>query len=310
MTYFVFDMDETLAELHSVYFFIASLRIKEIFNTNKINIPHTLEISLNRAYRLFVKKILKQETSTVPLGILRPGILQIMEELYELQKDNKIKNVLIYSNNGHLESLHFIRDLIHEYLKTDDLIRECIHWNHHMRSEERTLQPGAANKTWNVLKNILIHGDCSASADLDKKDVYFFDDLDHRDLQDELGSNYYKVPPYEFKAPFYVISKIYKDALSELDVNYGEFRKYLIKAFGGKLYYKIDDFIEMFKRRTGKTDILPPPSPDEGIDMMMDAIGKIAVTGGKRGRGRHFFLSIKRRNHKRYYGKSRTRKRN
>ena len=52
--YFIFDMDETLAELYSVYYFIASLRLKETLErVNKDeanNIPESLNTSLNKAY--------------------------------------------------------------------------------------------------------------------------------------------------------------------------------------------------------------------------------------------------------------------
>jgi hypothetical protein len=298
MTYFVFDMDETLAELHSVYFFVASLRIKEILDENSIEITPALEHSLSTAYKIFVHDILKQETASPPLGILRPGILQVMERLYNLQKQDKIKNVLIYSNNGHLQSLEFIRDLIHEHLKTDRLITDCIHWNHHMRAEERTNEPGAANKTWNVLKNIMINGVTAAQPlSVEPTNVYFFDDLYHKDLQQHLGLNYYKVPAYDYKAPFDKISKIYMGALVKSSTNLNDFKRYVIRIFGGKLFYSMHDIIEMFRRKTGRTDdFLAAPTPDMGIEMMMEAIDRVEkVTGGARKRRRCTFHSVKRR---------------
>ena len=198
MSYFVFDMDETLAELYSVYYFIASLNLKDTMEQDdKISadlLPSSLVNSLTIAYKCFVQKVLKEELSARPLGVLRPGILGIMKKLARLQRNGAIAHVIIYSNNGHLQSLEFIRDVIHEFVGTPDLIKDCIHWNHPMRAAERSSQQGAANKTWPVLKNIMINGDCNAPHDLEPADVYFFDDLDHKNLQSALITHYYKVP--------------------------------------------------------------------------------------------------------------------
>ena len=116
-------MDETLAELYTMYYFIESLRLKE---TIKETIPNVLQKSLNKAYKKFVKAIVKEE-ELHPLGILRPGILDIMSTLYTLHKAGKVKSVIIYSNSGHLESLEFIRDLIHLHIG-GTLIKKCIHF--------------------------------------------------------------------------------------------------------------------------------------------------------------------------------------
>lgn len=297
--YFIFDMDETLAELYSVYYFIASLRLKETLErVNKDeanNIPESLNTSLNKAYNKFVEKVLSEETSNEPLGILRPGVLDIMTRLYKLQKKGLVKHVLIYSNNGHLQSLEFIRDLIHKHLGTNNLIRECIHWNHHMRDEERLIRPGAANKTWNVIRNIMVNGLCNAPSDLRPDNVFFFDDLDHVDLQNALGNNYYKVPAYNFKASFDRIADIYKEALLSLGVDIDEFIEYIMDIFIGRQedYSKLRDLsinriIEVFRGKTGDTvgENVMPPSPDRGIDMMMAAIKKVEGmrVGGKRKR--------------------------
>ena len=297
--YFIFDMDETLAELYSVYYFIASLRLKETLErVNKDeanNIPESLNTSLNKAYNKFVEDVLSEEISNEPLGILRPGVLDIMTRLYKLQKKGLVKHVLIYSNNGHLQSLEFIRDLIHKHLGTNNLIMDCIHWHHPMRDEERVIRPGVANKTWNVIRNIMVNGLCNAPSDLRPDNVYFFDDLDHIDLQNALGNNYYKVPAYNFKASFDRIADIYKEALLSLGVDIDEFIEYIMDIFIGRQedYSKLRDLsinriIEVFRGKTGDTvgENVMPPSPDRGIDMMMAAIKKVEGmrVGGKRKR--------------------------
>jgi len=297
MSYFVFDMDETLAELYSVFYFVASLRIKELLDKDdaaEVGYPSVaLQKQLASAYDFFVSAVLKEETSKRPLGILRPGILGVMENIHILQQLKKVKHVLIYSNNGHLQSLEFIRDLIHKHLGTTDLIGECIHWDHHMRQEEKTNKPGYASKTWNVLKNIIVNGHCGALPTLESNHVYFFDDLDHPDLQDTLKDNYYKVPAYRFKASFDRLMRIYSDALKMANVDETEFIKYVFHVFGKKgqlIPEDLDELLIMFLAATPVTsseNVFPPPK-DEGIDMMMEALSKAnmqAVAGKRRSQG-------------------------
>lgn len=279
MSYFIFDMDETLAELYSVYYFVASLRVSEILREEGNEISPSLEKQLKKDYKQFVKGILLEEISLSPLGILRPGILNIMKQLYELQKTGKVAHVVIYSNNQHLQSLEFIKDLIHTYLGTNDLIRDCIHWNHFMRLEE-TKSLDQPTKTWNILKNILVMSHCQAPHTLQQKDVFFFDDLNHTDLQKNLGTNYYKVQAYNFKASFDRIAEIYKKSLENVDLN--EYIRLISDEFSIKHVNSLDTIIEEFKKRTGPTDDILPPGPDSGIDMMLKAIVKVSnVTGTK-----------------------------
>ncbi len=282
MSYFIFDMDETLAELYSVYYFIASLRVSEILKEVGEEMSHVLEKQLKKAYKLFVLNILLEELSPTPLGILRPGILNIMKQIQELQKLGKVQNVVIYSNNGHLQSLEFIRDLIHKYLETDNLIKDCIHWNHFMRIDETQDKSSNITKTWNTLKNILVMGHCQASDALEAKDVYFFDDQEHIDLEHNLGANYYKVPPYSFKTSFDRIAEIYKKSLRNVDLP--EYIYLISDVFDIQQSKSLDHILQEFKGRTGPTQDTLPPAPDKGIDIMLDAIVKVTTTGGKRQR--------------------------
>lgn len=275
MSYFIFDMDETLAELYSVYYFVASLKLKETYEEHSPKlaplIPNDLIMSLKLSYRMFVRQVINAEKSTQPLGILRPGILDVMKKLYDLQRRNQIKYVIVYSNNGHLQSLEFIRDLIHEYLGTTSLIKECIHWNHHMRDSERSTQPGAANKTWDVLKNIMVQGNCKAPSNLEPSSVYFFDDLNHRDLQEKLDTHYYKVPAYNFKASFDRIAHLYRNAIGKVDIPI--FSDLVFNVFTGESrdYFMyddeiLDDIIHMFrqKQEVQRIQVICPRLPMKG----------------------------------------------
>ena len=284
MVYFIFDLDETLAELYSVYYFATSLRLES----------SSLELNLDKAYQYFVRDILLAEISSEPLGILRPGILGVMKKLKNLQKLGKIKNVLIYSNNGDIKSLEFIKDLIHLYVG-GGLIKECIHRNHHMRADERVNAPHLINKTWNVLRNIMINGNTRAATNLDVRDVYFFDDLDHPDLRKKLGINYYKVPRYSFKASLDRIGEIYKNAIYKASIKGAKLKKYvniiledyIINGSNTVKYdTSINGVIQLLKDITHTTFnnepspivflSLPPP-PDIGILMMNHAINRVKI---------------------------------
>jgi len=282
MVYFIFDLDETLAELYSVYYFAISLRLESSL----------LALNLDKAYQYFVRDVLLAEISSEPLGILRPGILGVMKKLKDLQKLDKIKNVLIYSNNGDIKSLEFIKDLIHLYVG-GGLIKECIHRNHHMRADERVNAPHLINKTWNVLRNIMINGNTRAATNLDVRDVYFFDDLDHPDLRKKLGINYYKVPRYSFKASLDRIGEIYKNAIYKASIKGAKLKKYvniiledyIINGSNTVKYDNtIDGVIQLLKDMTISNDLnsenmtlsLPPP-PDIGILMMNHAINRVEI---------------------------------
>ena len=281
MVYFIFDLDETLAELHSVYYFVTILHLESSL----------LALNLDKAYQYFVRDILLTEISNEPLGILRPGILGVMKKLKDLQKQNKIKNVVIYSNNGDIKSLEFIKDLIHLYVG-GGLIKECIHRNHHMRADERVNGPQLINKTWNVLRNIMINGNTRAATNLATTDVYFFDDLDHSDLRKKLGINYYKVPSYNFKASIDRIGEIYKNAIYKANIKGAKLKKYIniiLKDYiiNGSNIVKYDTsingVIQLLKYLTiGNnpahitiSSLLP--QPDIGILMMNHAINRVKI---------------------------------
>ena len=250
--YFIFDMDETLAELYTMFYFIGSLRLKDTVanEKNKTNeIPSTLTKSLNKAHKKFVAAILKEEVSN-PLGILRPGILKVMSKL------DKHK-CIIYSNSGHLQSLEFIRDLINLHVGSK-LIKQCIHFYHPVRVN--------GDKTWDEIKSII------NKDELNESDVYFFDDLIHKDLYENL-THYYKVPAYNFKASFHRIADIYREAIK--DVNSEMYLTY-IPLLVNRKPKSIENMIRLFKNKTNISDRSDKvPLPDAGIDMMMSAIKNV-----------------------------------
>ena len=316
MSYFIFDMDETLAELYSVYYFIASLRLQQTISeyNRGLFLNKKFHNSLIKAYDLFLAKVLEEETSSKPLGILRPGILGVMKELDKLRKQGLIHHVVIYSNNGHLGSLEFIRDLIHLHLGNNKLVGDCIHLDHPMRKAERVGR--SSNKTWDVLRAIIMEGPCGGPRNLEVNRVFFFDDLLHGDLKKNLGDNYFRVPAYDFKASVDRLALIYKEAIMEAGVDLEEFNREVgyifMKGKGGDL----DDIIATFKERTGGTeneyDLPPNVGDDLGIQMMMDATRRVSsmIRGGKkRGFSCAFRMTQSKRKHKkRHVGQKTLRK--
>ena len=230
MSYLVFDLDETLADLTFIYHFLMSLRIKEhILETQPYMIyffPTKLEEQLELTYQKFVERILQEELSG-PLGILRPGILQKMKEIAALKRNGTVKGVVIYSNNSHLPSLHFVRDIIE--LHTGPLFDDCIHWLHPSREDDK-VNPFIM-KTWSVLLRILQEGPTRAPANLSPSSVYFFDDLGHTDLMMELKEQYYKVPAFHSTTSVDRISEIYAEVLSQSQIPMHHLLIYLVDLF-------------------------------------------------------------------------------
>lgn len=314
MYYFVFDLDATLAELDSVYYFLMTLRIKN-FAPQKTNADYVEVLGkLDSAYDTFVEKVLEAEQSTFPLGILRPGILQVMSELDKLRRNGRLRGVIIYSNNGRMENLEFVRDLIALSLgrPRDELITDLIHWGHPMRAGELTGGVGAADKTWGVLKSIIDaqHPPQNrATSDFIPENVYFFDDFTspirnmygrptskvavHK-IKAQLGANYNLVTPYTYNASANRIGSIYGASLVPI-ANADDMAKFVVltklilnevpgMANGLAPTEKIQLIIKYIIKHS--------PKADNGFDKMMAAIEKVSAdapppaangsSGGKR----------------------------
>jgi len=239
MRYFVFDLDETLAEVSPFYYFIAALKLKdsllEINPHMATQFPKELEKQLDHAYQLFVDRIEKQESSDDPLGIIRPGILRIMNDLNKLKKEGKIKGCVIYSNNSHLPSLEFVRDVIHKHTNSKRLILDCIHRLHYLRKNNSPFYSNwTYNKTWVELKKIMVECDTRAPHSIMPENVFFFDDQEHEDLEEKLNGNYYRVPGYSYEARTDRIYEIYTGCLEYAQVNMSTYLFYINQVFINK----------------------------------------------------------------------------
>lgn len=285
MSYVVFDLDETMAQLYSMYYFIASLKLKDYVGESRAYMlayfPESLFEEQERAYHLFVKRILEEETSATPLGIIRPGLLDIMKRLNKLKCNGKVEHVIIYSNNGYLPSLEFIRDLIHLHVGNNKLITECIHRTHFLRTEESNWMI----KSWSTLRHILIHGSCRVPENISPASVFFFDDLHHNDLQTHLANHYYQVPSYQFRPSFERISTIYTKVMEDANIDTSMLLVNVIDLIGmggrpvvlNPLDTNLQQLLGLFKEVVGDTatpsDL--PPLPDDGYYMMMNMVERI-----------------------------------
>jgi hypothetical protein len=291
MSYVIFDLDQTLANITSVYFFITSLQIHKFLSEQKIEISMEDQIDLdilipqlNKAYKLFVERVALEESSINPLGIIRPGILSIMKEINELKNKGSIKSVIIYSNNGCYYCLEFIRDIIQEYVKSSRLFNELIHWNHVIRNKEKSLYSGFISKTWDTMKDIISMN--HNEGNIKTSEVYFFDDLEHVDLQNHLERHYYKVPAYQFNASFERLANIYRNVVYDSSINTYKLMRLLLYVFPNNNVFLFDfhklpleNIINQFKVSTEKT-VGPNDKPlagsfDYGIIQMKDAIKEI-----------------------------------
>jgi hypothetical protein len=346
MYYFVYDLDETLAEVYSLFYFLMSLRIKNKVPKEFYNANVTLFNKLERAYYDFVKRVAQEEKSDRPLGILRPGILTIMREIETLRENKKVKGMIIYSNNGNIENLEFIKDVIvdgimpsnndilsmnfNNFISSGILIKNLIHWGHPERNSEIPVyynnkgkpskRPGIARKTWEVLHRIVTKNG-TENPDFTPENVFFFDDISpEHSIKAELGDNYYRVPRYDFKASSERLGEIFKSVMTPIvaDPSF-DMRLYmniLQRSVVGEIQRNarlsdLDNLVNTLKRVTGTTAALnaepPLPETDYGIRMMEEAIFRVrGATAG--GKRRRIKDRTRKRKLKRNRTKARVRK--
>ena len=208
--YLVFDLDATLADISSIDLILWELSIAKA----KSNI-------LDKVYNRLVQKIACLENKNYnPLGIIRPGVIDIMNRIKKYKESHMVHAVIIYSNNLQLASLKFVSDVIHMCISDSNLIVDLIHRHHYMRylpgEELTTALPNTFPKTWRTLKRILIEGKAKAPKTLKPKDVIFIDDMIHLDLMRHLPTeNYIHIRPYKFQCSFVNVSTLYFECLQD-----------------------------------------------------------------------------------------------
>lgn len=343
----MYDLDETLAEVYPIFYFLMSLKIKnkvpkEEYEQNKVFFN-----KIDRVYYEFVKKVSEVERSKAPLGILRPGIIGVMRELEELRNTGKLKKVIIYSNNGDLENLEFVKDVIVDAIMPSNneilamtennlqksinsgvLIKNLIHLGHPGRVDEiptyerngRLIRiPSSAKKTWPVLEQI-IKKDNTNATDFVVGNIFFFDDRNIKhDIEKVLKDRYYKVPAYEFRASAERLGSIYEEVVLELErdpqFNFDMFYKLIERYSLGPIpdngrstpLKRLVNYMKALTKGTSSVST-PPPPPDSGITMMMEAIGRVKASAGGKRRREDGKLKTRKRKMRRNRVKTRARK--
>ncbi len=299
-TYFVFDLDETLGQLHTPYYFLRELLPERYRLTEReergIRTPSAeLREVIQEVYTNFVALVAKAEIGPHPLGILRPGILNVIQSMLKLKDVGKFGGAIIYSNNDSPPVLDFTKDVI-EAAVGQPVFCDVIYRTHPMRNGidfnvERTINDVA--KTWAALKQILETGPCGAS-DVEPSQVYFFDDLRHPDLLQKLPQGHYiQVSSYTYRTSFDRLADLYltayrQSSLFRNEELHDEFAHYLSSLSGVKYddEWIMDSHIRTYKDWTKPTSIpdrIPPP-PDTSVMNMNGLMRFLSLqqTAGKR----------------------------
>jgi len=282
--YVIFDVDHTLIDGHSLFYFLTGLLPEETADIFSIELPPCdpkdwvrFRRKLMVAYSYWVEEIARIEDSDHPLGIFRPGLFSVMKRLSDLQKKGLVKGVHLYSNNSYFPTLHFIRDVIHSVIGSDTLIEMTIDWMHPLRVKERSerLPEMYIGKSWETMSEI-----CSVLP----HQVYYFDDLLHTDLSSVLGDQYYHVHKYEFRASFDRLVEIYRQILIRTMVPLYQYLETIIHLFitshdNYEFNYRmsaLENIYVLLKYKIGLTvSCSTLPQREEGILRMEQCLDRI-----------------------------------
>jgi len=296
MTYLAFDMDGTLGD------FSILKRLLCIFNQpafflktpEKVVAPSKPELNaiLQNSYKRFIIRIIEKEESKAPLGLFRPGIINMFREISALKAANQIKGVIIYSNN-HQESLvTAVMDMINAAIGSPVVDRGFFRYN-----KARTVANAAISnpeKTWAELQHLLVASEL-APKEVEPKDVMFFDDLVHKNLKAALTTNYVQVTEYTHNPPLLDLLEVYRVALVDDNKNTVANLKPLMEYIKSCSYEdekaEIKSYLDAILAAKAKGEYSvkgtgPVPANDtKSVKHMMAAIRKkVAQRGGRKTR--------------------------
>lgn len=229
MAYIGFDLDETLGCFTTVdgalNFIMPSIIYNDQFRGREPFTPSAgLRLKLDVGFQKFVELLAAKEPS---IGILRPGILEIIHRFAELKSEGRVKSMIVYSNNGNLACLKLGTRLIEELLKLPGLFCNLVHALHPIRKNENIQRvPGKLVKTTITLQKIFLHSECTDDenegmpTDVSEQKMYFFDDLVHPDILGRVGpERYFLVSPYKHDADYNVINECLVNAFIAADLD-------------------------------------------------------------------------------------------
>jgi hypothetical protein len=220
MTYYAFDLDNTLGDFTRLEYFL------DILDYNK------------EIYNNFVNECVKRSG----LGIFNPKMISILKST-----NNKC---IIYSNNPCINKLVFAKDYL-EKLLDKKIFYNLLDWNHPLRVNEIVHgDPGNATKSWNVLQKGLFQ---AFGVLVEPDNVVFFDDLPHRDLIKVLGNNYVQVEEYNNSVAIKDLFECLKSAINTVgseEANSTGFNVLALERFYTKLNKKINGGKRNSRRKT------------------------------------------------------------
>ena len=288
--YYVFDLDGTLTNQYSYFYFLADFKPRGVYSEDDTAFPPQTEVQdiLDKAYSQFVRLVALKEASTTPLGLLRPGILPVCREILRQQKEGLCHSALMYSNNPNPMVLEFVRDVIHEILG-DSIFCTLVDWNHPLRTSEITPgQPGAAEKTWDVLYQSITKLCGGQGQQVTPRQVMFIDDQHHPNLDEVLPSgNYIRVTPYTFKTSIDAIKPLYIQAMkyargSRAALHY-------IHSNSGNEISTLQNHTAQIKRKSPQAAAFGTlaPMPDTSVRKLLSELSSFPEQSKLRGGGSH-----------------------
>ena len=179
--WFVFDLDETLTHMNPYFATICSFFTDEV--AIEAGAAHmavarsaVLDGPLQTAYENFVRAVAAEELGPTPLGVVRPGVIELFREIGRLKDAGLAGGAFIYSNNGTMRILQFVADVIHEALGRRDLFCDYSHLRDPRRIPDKPTPEDKPLKLFQRIQDIILTGPCSAVAAPAAEDVFFFDD--------------------------------------------------------------------------------------------------------------------------------------
>ena len=293
MVYLAFDLDGTIGNFLPVWKLLCPLKQKEFYaNFPSVEIQpvsETLKWEIDIAYSAFVKHIVKAETSAEPLGLFRPGIFKVFEEVNRLRKKGLVKGVIMYTNNSSPALYNFANDAI-KYHIGREVFDDILDYRHVLRIKAPHSPLPPTDKRWFELKHLLVESKVKAPANVESKNVIFFDDMNHHDLMRELGAhnNYVKLSEYRFVPDYHRLTTIFLTALKESATlsaeNLNEFFEYSAKCSEGIKATNIGELLHLLTIKPsgvpfgGKSTTGPAlDTPTLNSDTMIAALRKLDV---------------------------------
>jgi hypothetical protein len=285
MAYVGFDLDETLGHFSSLHYHIYYLYFhKSHYQSGgrgpEPELSNDLRNRFETALNLFVEKLAGPEAAGL-LGFLRPSILQIAQRLWILKQIGKVKGVLLYSNNGNLGMLHFAAKLIERIAGTPGLFCDFIHLYHPMRH-------GSSIKSTSILREAFRNGPCSRAGEVPEnfvENLYFFDDIPHSSIVEDIGERYFLVPPYVYDPPaFDFLNQSFKEAFLEAGLEAPDYYEYGAGVFGNNKTVTVEKILKSIRNDQSRYELQDNRGDDSTFIAKFNALFPMGG-GGRQRRG-------------------------